>query len=128
MHADLDRAERAAGELLAGRPVERAVVGEGASQDARSAAAAGDARGLAAARAAVWAAVLRASFGEATTATAQRDVQRARAWLLVREFQAPTRFTRAAADATVALDGLSAGTLRPAAGRRDGAGRPARHV
>ena len=75
----------------------------------------GDARGLAAARAAVWGAVLRASFGEATTATAQRDVQRARAWLLVREFQAPTRFTRAAADATVALDGLSAGTLRPAA-------------
>ena len=113
VHADLDRAERSAGELLAGRPDERAVVAK-AFEDARSAAAAGDARGLAAARAAVWVAVLRASFGEATTATAQRDVQRARAWLLVREFQAPTRFTRAAADATVALDGLSAGTLRPA--------------
>jgi len=114
LQADLDRAERATGELLGGHPAQAAVAGK-AFEDVRSAAAAGDARGLAAARAAVWGAVLRASFGEATGAAAQGDVQRARAWLLVREFQAPTRFTRAAADATVALDGLSAGTLRPAA-------------
>jgi high-affinity iron transporter len=113
VRADLDRAERAAGALLAGRPAELAVARK-AFADARSAAAAADARELAAARAAVWGAVLRASFGEATAAAARGDVARARAWLLVREFQAPTRFTRAAADATVALDGLAAGTLRPA--------------
>jgi high-affinity iron transporter len=114
VHADLDRAESAANELLAGRPAELAVARK-AFADARSAATAGDARGLAAARAAVWGAVLRASFGEATAATARGDVAQARAWLLVREFQPPTRFTRAAADATVALDGLAAGTLRPGA-------------
>ena len=113
VRADLDRAERAAGALLAGRPAELGVARK-AFADARSAAAAGDARELAAARAAVWGAVLRASFGEATAAAAHGEVARARAWLLVREFQAPTRFTRAAADATVALDGLAAGTLRPA--------------
>jgi len=114
VQTDLDRAERDAGELLAGRPAELALARK-AFADARSAAAVGNARGLAAARAAVWGAVLRASFGEATSAASRGDVQRARAWLLVREFQAPTRFTRAAADATAALDGLEAGTLRPAA-------------
>ncbi len=113
VRADLDRAERAAGALLAGHPAELGVARK-AFADARSAAAAADARELAAARAAVWGAVLRASFGEATAAAARGEVARARAWLLVREFQAPTRFTRAAADATVALDGLAAGTLRPA--------------
>jgi len=114
LQADLDRAERAAKELLAGRPAGLAIARK-AFAAARSAATAGDARKLAAARAAVWGAVLRASLGEATAAAARGDVARARAWLLVREFQAPTRFTRAAADATVALDGLAAGTLRPAA-------------
>jgi len=113
VRADLDRAERAAGALLAGHPAELGVARK-AFADARSAAAAGDARELAAARAAVWGAVLRASFDEATAAAAHGEVARARAWLLVREFQAPTRFTRAAADATVALDGLAAGTIRPA--------------
>src|SRR4029453_2394020 len=40
----------------------------------------------------------------------------ARAGLLAREFRPPTRFTRAAADATLALDGLAKGSLnRPAA-------------
>ena len=112
--SDLAGAERAAGELLPRRPVELAAAGQ-AFADARSAAAAGDARRLAAARAAVWGAVLRASFGEATSAASRGDVGRARAWLLVREFQAPTRFTRAAANATLALDGLSAGRIRPAA-------------
>ena len=113
VQTDLDRAERDAGELLAGRPAELALARK-AFAEARSATAAGDARGLAAARAAVWGAVLRASFGEAMAAAAHGEVARARAWLLVREFQAPTRFTRAAADATVALDGLAAGTIRPA--------------
>ena len=113
VRADLDRAERAARELLAGHPVDLAVARK-AFADASSAASAGNARGLAAARAAVWGTVLRVSFGEATSAASRGDAQRARAWLLVREFQPPTRFTRAAADATVALDGLAAGTLRPA--------------
>jgi high-affinity iron transporter len=112
VESDLGRARRTAEELLAGHPAELAVAGE-ALDDARSAAAARDARGLAAARATVWGAVLRASFGEATRAARQGDVPKARAWLLVREFQPPTRFTRAAADATIALDGLTARSLRP---------------
>ena len=71
----------------------------------------GDEAGLASARAAVWTTILRASLSEATRATAEGDVARARSWLLVREFRPPTRFSRAAADATVALDDLAAGTL-----------------
>ncbi len=40
---------------------------------------------------------------------ARGDVAAARSWLLVREFRPPTRFTRAAADATLALDRLASG-------------------
>jgi len=111
---DLGRAEGAAEELLAGHPADLAAARD-ALDEARAAAAVQDARGLAAARATVWGAVLRASFGEATRAARHGEIAHARAWLLVREFQPPTRFTRAAADATVALDGLAVGRVRPTA-------------
>ena len=98
--------------VLAGRPqalrsAQRALVA------AESAVQRGDEPALSAARAAVWTTILRASLVEATSAAADGDVARARSWLLVREFRPPTRFSRAAADATVALDELSAGVTGP---------------
>ena len=57
----------------------------------------------------------RASFLQATAAAARGDVAAARRWLLVREFRPPTRFSRASADATLALDRLSERRLGPAA-------------
>jgi high-affinity iron transporter len=83
----------------------------------------GDERALAAARSTVWTTILATSFSEATRAAARGDVATARSWLLVREFRPPTRFSRAAADATVALDELADSSLAPraaaAAVRRD---------
>jgi high-affinity iron transporter len=69
---------------------------------------------LAAARSTIWTTILATSFGEAAAAAARGDARAARSWLLVREFRPPTRFSRAAADATVALDELAEGTLGPA--------------
>ena len=84
------------------------------SRARRRAAAAGDDRAFAAAKAAAWTAVLRASFAETLKAVRAGDVEGARAWLLVREFRPPTRFSRAGVDATVALDDLAAGRTPPA--------------
>jgi len=71
----------------------------------------------------VWTTILQVTALEAARAAASGDVETARSWLLVREFRAPTRFSRAAADATVALDELAAGTTSApraaAAVRRD---------
>ena len=82
-----------------------------------------DAPTLAAARASVWTTILHASFEQAVAATRAGRLDRARAWLLVREFRPPTRFTRAAADATLALERLRAESLTAeaaaAAVRRD---------
>ena len=47
------------------------------------------------------------------------DVEGARAWLLVREFRPPTRFSRAGVDATVALDDLTAGPAPPGQAAED---------
>jgi high-affinity iron transporter len=108
--------------VLAGHPADLAAA-RAALADAEAAAAKLDAPALAAARAAIWTAILDASFEQAVAATRRGDLAEARAWLLVREFRPPTRFTRAAADATLALDGLAKGSLtRPAAAavvRRD---------
>jgi high-affinity iron transporter len=80
--------------------------------------ATGDEPLLAAARSRLWTAILATAFTQATVATRDGDVKAARSWLLVREFRPPTRFSRAAEDATVALDGLAAGTLNPRAAAR----------
>src|SRR5262245_14336004 len=68
-----------------------------------------DAVGLEIARAATWTAILGEATRRALAATAGGDVERARAWLLVREFRKPTRFTRPGADATLALRALEEG-------------------
>jgi high-affinity iron transporter len=78
------------------------------------AATGGDEPGFAVARVGVWSAILRAASAEAVRAAAAGEVSSARSWLLVREFRPPTRFSRAAADATLALDALEEGTLAPA--------------
>ena len=62
----------------------------------------------------VWTTILATSFSEAARRRRSRRRPTARGWLLVREFRPPTRFSRAAADATVALDELAAGDDRPA--------------
>ena len=99
--------------VLAGRPTDvdtaRTALGS-----ADVAAARLDPVRLAAARATVWTTILHAGFAEAVAATTRGDLVEARAWLLVREFRPPTRFSRAAADATLALDRLAHGTITPA--------------
>ena len=78
---------------------------------------------LAAASGAVWTTILATAYSEAARAARRGDVATSRSWLLVREFRPPTRFSRAADDATVALDGLAGGSVSPraaaAAVRRD---------
>jgi high-affinity iron transporter len=96
--------------VLGGRPAELAVAGA-ALDRAAAAAVAGDEARFAAARETVLATLLRAGFHGAVEAAARGDVGAARAWLLVREFRPPTRFSRAAADATLALDRLARGEI-----------------
>jgi high-affinity iron transporter len=112
--ARVGEARAAVGVVLAGRPGERAIALR-ALDRADAAVAREDERAFAAARAEVWTAILRGSFAEAVAATSRGDAKEAQSWLLVREFRPPTRFSRAAADATLALDELAAGTLTPAA-------------
>ena len=57
--------------------------------------------------------MLAAAFSEATAAARRGAVEEARSWLLVREFRPPTRFSRAAEDATLALEALATGTRTP---------------
>jgi high-affinity iron transporter len=99
--------------VLAGRPVDLAAARR-SLDDAEAAATRLDATALAGARAAVWTAILRASFDRAVDAARRGDLTEAREWLLVREFRPPTRFTRAAADGTLALERLARGTMTPA--------------
>jgi high-affinity iron transporter len=81
-------------------------------------AAGGDARALAAARATAWTTLLRAGLTGAVADARSGDAAAAREWLLVREFRAPTRFTRAGTDATLAVAALAGGTARPHAAAR----------
>ena len=99
-------------ELLAGTPRERDAA-LAALERAGNAVGAGDDVAFGAARATVWTTVLRAALAESVAAVRRGDLTAARAWVLVREFRPPTRFTRAATDATTALGGLEAGTMRP---------------
>jgi high-affinity iron transporter len=78
--------------------------------------AAGGARNeleLAAARGTVVAALYRGAAAVTYAAVAARDARTARAWLLLREFRTPTRYTRPGADATVALRSLERGRTSP---------------
>ena len=123
------RGARGAAEVvLAGRPAElrsrstRSRAPSGPSREATSARfAAARADGLDGDPARV---VRRGDRRDRGAATSRRRAS----WLLVREFRPPTRFSRAAADATLALDHLArghAGTPAAAAARPQ---RPARHL
>jgi high-affinity iron transporter len=63
------------------------------------------------ARAQAWTGVLGIAADRTLGALGRGDVDAARAWLLVREFRAPTRFTRPGADATLAIRSLSEGRM-----------------
>ena len=108
--AQVTRADDALMVVLAERPGELRAARAAIAQ-ARTAARAGDPAAFELAAAHVWASVLRGGFVAAVEATARGDLPAARSWLLVREFRPPTRFTRASANATVALERLAAGTL-----------------
>ena len=78
----------------------------------------GDARALADARATAWTTLLRAGLTGAVGDAGSGDAAAAREWLLVREFRAPTRFTRAGTDATLAVTALAVGKAQPRAAAR----------
>jgi high-affinity iron transporter len=82
------------------------------------AAARGDDVTLAAAQARAWTALLQAGLLGAVADARRGDAAAARHWLLVREFRAPTRFTRAGTDATLAVAGLARGEITPNAAAR----------
>ncbi len=84
---------------------------EGALEDAEQAVAEGDEVALAAARGEALAALRHGAYDVAIEATAKGQVERARAWLLIRDFRQITRFTRPGVDATSALDDLEAGDI-----------------
>ena len=69
---------------------------------------------LEAARARIWTGVLGGSYRLVEQALAAGDGGSAQRWLSLREFRIATRFSRPAADATLAVDGLLAGTISPA--------------
>jgi high-affinity iron transporter len=71
----------------------------------------GDHVALETARARAWTAVLQVGADQALRGIRAGDVKRARAWLLVREYRKPTRFSRAGADATLAVDALARGKV-----------------
>ncbi|MGZ5359768.1 MAG: FTR1 family iron permease [Solirubrobacterales bacterium] len=84
---------------------------EAALADAQAAASSGDEASLAAARGRALAALRHGAFDVAVAATAAGEVERARAWLLIRDFRQATRFTRPGVDATDSLEALEAGEM-----------------
>ena len=127
VQAKVDTARGAVEGVLAGRPADLAAARR-SLDDAEAAATRLDATALAGARAAVWTTILHASFERAVDAARRGDLAEARAWLLVREFRPPTRFTRAAADGTLALERLGDGDDDAGRRRDHGPPRSARHV
>ena len=84
---------------------------DAALADAQAAASSGDEASLAAARGRALAALRHGAFDVAVAATAAGEVERARAWLLIRDFRQATRFTRPGVDATDSLEALEAGEM-----------------
>ncbi len=74
---------------------------------ASAAARSGDLASFEIARSRAWTGVLQLSMKRALGAVRSGDLDAARSWLLVREFRAPTRFSRPGADATLALQALA---------------------
>ncbi|MEZ5101075.1 MAG: FTR1 family protein [Thermoleophilia bacterium] len=111
--AAVAEAEAAAAPLLPAVPAAAAAAIREALVLGRASAAAGDAAGLAEAHGRLRTAIDHAGLDAAVAAAAAGDVDGARAWLLLREFRPPTRFSRAGADATLALDALADGRIAP---------------
>ncbi len=87
---------------------------EAALAAAARAAAEGDPVALASAFGSAVAAIREGAY-EVTIAHVRRgDAEKARQWLLIRDFRQATRYTRPGVDATVALAAVSAGELPPA--------------
>ena len=110
--ADAGEAKRAAGPLLADlrrRAPASAQRADRALASVVLSAQKGDVPRLAAARADAWTAILDGAYRSSVAAARAGRNREARAWLLLREFRPPTRFTRAAVDATLALERLPAG-------------------
>ena len=78
-----------------------------------------DAPALARASARLWTTLLQAGLEGAVADAKAGDAAAARNWLLVREYRAPTRFTRAGTDATLAVTGLARGETTPKAAARE---------
>jgi high-affinity iron transporter len=99
-------------QLAASSPASLAAL-RAALATAERAAATGDDVALAAARGGAIAALRHGAFDVAVDATGASEVERARGWLLIRDFRQATRFTRPGVDATAALDDLEAGDGTP---------------
>ncbi|GAA0514589.1 FTR1 family protein [Deinococcus depolymerans] len=78
---------------------------------AEQAARRGDAPALAAAGAQAWTALLRESYTQLERSLAAGDVRAASDWLVVREYRSASPLSRLNADATTALQDLSAGKI-----------------
>lgn len=108
------RAEQLVAEARSLRLGALAAPAESGLRSAARAVEANDPVALEVARAATWTALLGESLRRAGAAAAAGDAETARAWLLVREFRKPTRFTRPGADATLALQALEGNRMEPA--------------
>jgi len=102
--------------LRAAAPVQAARI-ERSLAAAKAAARGDEGSELAVARADVWTAILAAGYRLVAEALERGNVAEAQRWLLVREFRKPTRFSRAGADATLALNALAESGSAPAKAR-----------
>ncbi len=82
---------------------------------ALTAAQRGDAPAFARARAGAWTALLGGAYQALESNVREGRAGAARDWLALREFRPSNRYTRLHADATVAVEGLAAGTVTPGA-------------
>ncbi|MDF2627785.1 MAG: iron permease [Symbiobacteriaceae bacterium] len=117
--AALEEARRAyeaglAESLAAGAPAADAGVRAGLAAAGEAVAGAGGAgagAALAGARAQVWTGLLDGAYQLASAAIERGNGEAARTWLRLREFRAPTRFSRPSADATRAVERFAAGQV-----------------
>ncbi|MGH2561224.1 MAG: FTR1 family protein [Thermomicrobiales bacterium] len=81
--------------------------------EAAQAVAIGNDSALAMARGRAWTALLRLAYAQTMEAVAADRPEEAASWLRLRDFREATRFSRPAADATLAVRDFAAGTIPP---------------
>ena len=131
-----ERVEAAEGAITGRLERELATSSPGSLRDLRSAvaaastaAASGNEVALAAARGRALAALRRRRVRQSPSRPPRAgEIERARGWLLIRDFRQATRFTRPGVDATTALNELEAGETTPERGRDQRAQGPARRL